>query len=169
MSNILHFVVLAILIWILIKKNLITSNTFLTLGRSHKPKHTLSILSSKHDSMCHGKVWKGHKKVTQNPEFTWQGILSFQRVLSYHYGLSWTVSPIPMKNPDIWNFHSSLTMNNGRLIWYFRNPLYAIVSNMTHFLIQFGIGEKMAWFELCFTCTDAKSGHFEFLQLTGFE
>ena len=44
-----------------------------------------------------------------------------------------------MKNPDIWNFHSSLTMNNGKLICYFSSPLYAIVSNITHFLIPFGM------------------------------
>ena len=57
--------------------------------------------------------------------------------------------PIPMKNPDIWNFHSSLTMNKGKLISYFRSPLYAIVSNMTHFYILFGMREKMAFVELC--------------------
>ena len=38
-----------------------------------------------------------------------------------------------MQNQDIWNFHGSLTMNNGKLILCFRNPYYAIVSNMTHF------------------------------------
>ena len=27
-----------------------------------------------------------------------------------------TVSPLPMKNPGISNFHSSLTMNKGKLI-----------------------------------------------------
>ena len=123
-------------------KNLNTSNTFLTLGEPHKPKHTLSTLSSKHDSMCHRKICIGQKIITQNPEFTSQGILRFQRVPSYHYGLFWTVSHIPMKNPDIWNFHSSLTTNSGNLIWYFRSPLYAIVSNMTHFLIPFGVREK---------------------------
>ena len=149
--------------------NTCTSNTFLTLDEPHKPKHTLSTLSSKHSSMCQGKVCMGQKIITQNPEFTWQGIPSFQRVPSYHHGLFWTVSPLPMKNPDIWNFHSSLTMNNGKLIWYFKSPLYAIVSNITHFLIPFGKREKVACFELCFTCTDAKSRHLEFSQLTGFE
>ena len=44
-------------------------------------------------------------------------------------------------NPDIWNFHSSLTMN-GKLIGYFSSPLYATVSNITHFLIPFGMREK---------------------------
>ena len=146
MGNILHFAVLAILIWILILKNLNTSNTPLTLGEPHKPKHTLSTLSSKHDSTRHRKICIGQKIITQNPEFTWQGIPSFQRVPSYHYGLFWTVSPIPMKNRDTENFHSSLTINNGKLIWYFRSPLYTIVLNMTHFLIPFGMREKNGLF-----------------------
>ena len=51
-------------------KNLNTLNTFLTLGEPHKPKHILSNLSSKHDSICHGKVCIGQKMITQNPEFT---------------------------------------------------------------------------------------------------
>ena len=51
-------------------KNLNTSNTSLTLGEPHKPKHTLSTQSSKHDSMCHGKICMGQKNITQNPEFT---------------------------------------------------------------------------------------------------
>ena len=70
-----------------------------------------------------------------------------------------------MKNPDILNFDSSLTMNNGKLIRYFRSPLYAIASN----IIPFGMREKMVCFELCFTCTDGQSRHLELLQLTGFE
>ena len=65
-------------------KNLNTSNTSLTLGEAHKPKHTLSTLSSKHDSMCHRKICTGQKIIIENPEFTWQGILSFQRVPSDH-------------------------------------------------------------------------------------
>ena len=48
-------------------KNLDTSSPSLTLGEPHKPKHTLSILSSKHDSMCHGKICIGQKIITQNP------------------------------------------------------------------------------------------------------
>ena len=56
-----------------------------------------------------------------------------------------TVSPVSMKNPDIWNFYSSQTMINGKLIQYFRSHLYAIVSNMTHFLIPFGMREKIAF------------------------
>ena len=49
-------------------KNLNISNTSLTLGEPDKPKYTLTALSSKHDSMCHGKYVLG--KTTQNPEFT---------------------------------------------------------------------------------------------------
>ena len=61
----------------------------------------------------------------------------------------WTVSLIPMKNLDIWNSHRSLTINNGKLIWYFRRPLCAIMLNVTHFLIPFGMREKNGLFELC--------------------
>ena len=50
MGNILHFAVLAILIWILISKTLVL-NASLTLGEPHKPKHTFFALSFKHDSM----------------------------------------------------------------------------------------------------------------------
>ena len=51
-------------------QNLNPSNTSLTLGEPEEPKHTLSTLSSKHDSMCHGKICTGQKLITQNPEFT---------------------------------------------------------------------------------------------------
>ena len=46
--------------------------------------------------------------------------------------------------------------------------MYAIMSNITHFLIPFGMREKMACFELGFTCTDGKPKHLECSQLTGF-
>ena len=52
-------------------KNLNTSSTSLTLSENHKPKHTLSTLSSKHDSMCPRKICIGQKIITENPEFTW--------------------------------------------------------------------------------------------------
>ena len=94
-------------------KNLNTSNPSLILGEPHKPKHTLSTLSFKHSSMCHRRMCIGQKIVTENPEFTWQGIPSFQGVPSDHCSLFRTVSPISMKNPDILNFYSSLTMSNG--------------------------------------------------------
>ena len=68
-------------------ENLNTSNTSLTLVEPHKPKHTLSTLSSMHDSMCHRKICIGQKIITENPEFTGQGIPTFQIVPSYHYGL----------------------------------------------------------------------------------
>ena len=69
-------------------KNLNTSISSLTLGEPHKSKHTLPTLSSKHDYMCHRKICVGQKIITENPEFTWQGILSFQRVPSNHCDLS---------------------------------------------------------------------------------
>ena len=68
-------------------KNLNTSNTSLTHGEPQKPKHTLPTLSSKRDSMCHRKICIGQTIVTENPEFTWQRIPSFQRVPSDHCGL----------------------------------------------------------------------------------
>ena len=48
-------------------KNFNTLNTSLTLGEPHKLKHTLSTLSSKHDSMCHRKTCIGQKIITENP------------------------------------------------------------------------------------------------------
>ena len=54
-----------------------------------------------------------------------------------------------MQNLDISKFHSSLDKNNGKLVWYFKSLWYAIVSNMTHCYILFGMKEKMVSFELC--------------------
>ena len=68
-------------------KNLHTSKTSLTLSEPHKLKHALSTLSSRHDFMCDRKICIGQKIITENPEFVWQGILSFQRVPSDHCGL----------------------------------------------------------------------------------
>ena len=56
------------------------------------------------------------------------------------------VPPVLMQNLQIWNSHGSLAMNNLKLICYFTNPWYATVSNMTHFVSQFGIREIMARF-----------------------
>ena len=52
------------------------------------------------------------------------------------------VSPVLTQNEDIWNFHSSLTLNKGKLIGYFGSLSYAIVSNMTHFVILSGMKKK---------------------------
>ena len=79
------------------------------------------------------------------------------------------VSPVLTQNQHIWNIHDSLTLNNGKLIGYFTNSSYAIVSNMTLFFILFGMREKGLFLTLCFTCTDTKSTHSEFSWLTDFE
>ena len=47
-----------------------TSNTSLTLDEPHKPKHTLSTLLSKYDSMCQEKICTGQKIITHKPELT---------------------------------------------------------------------------------------------------
>ena len=62
------------------------------------------------------------------------------------------VSPILMQNENVWNFHSSLTLSKGKLIWYSGSLWYAIVSNMTHFFILLGSEwkKKMACFEQYF-------------------
>ena len=52
------------------------------------------------------------------------------------------------QNEDIWNCHGSLTLNKGKLTRYFRSFYHVIVSNMTHFVILFGVREKHACFEL---------------------
>ena len=80
------------------------------------------------------------------------------------------VSPVLTQNEDIWNFHGSLTLNIGKLIWYFGSLLYAIVSNMTHFCSFCLEWEKYGLFwTMCFTCIDAKWRHLEFSRLTDFE
>ena len=61
------------------------------------------------------------------------------------------VSPVLMENQHIWNFHSSLTLYNRKLIWYFGSPWYTIMSNMSHFFILFRMRDKMVSFELCIT------------------
>ena len=54
------------------------SNTSLTLGEPHKLKHTLSTLSSKHDSMCHRKTCVGQKFISENPGREFQVSGSFK-------------------------------------------------------------------------------------------
>ena len=76
-----------------------------------------------------------------------QGIPSFQRVSSDHYGLFGLFHLYQWK---VWNLYSSLTMNNGKLIRYFRSHLYAIVSDMAHFLIPFGMRERNGLFRTVF-------------------
>ena len=60
------------------------------------------------------------------------------------------VSSVLTQNEDIWNFHGSLTLNKGKLICYFGSLWYAIVSNMTHFLILFRMREKWAVLDYVF-------------------
>ena len=43
------------------------------------------------------------------------------------------ITHVLMENQHIWNFYSSLTLYNRKLIWYFRSPWYTIMSNMSHF------------------------------------
>ena len=52
------------------------------------------------------------------------------------------VSSVLTENEDIWNFHGSLTLNKRKLIGYFGSLWYAIVSNMIHFVILFGMKKK---------------------------
>ena len=46
------------------------------------------------------------------------------------------VSSVLTENEGIWNFHGSLTLNNGKVISYSGSFWYVIVSNMTHFTIM---------------------------------
>ena len=126
-------------------KNFNTSNTSFTLCEPHKLKHTLSTLSSKHDSMCHRKTCACRAKIHKwEPR---QGIPSFQRVSSDHHGLFGLFHLYQWK---IRNLYSSLTMNNGKLIRYFRIYLYAIVTDMANFLIPFGMRERNGLFRTVF-------------------
>ena len=58
------------------------------------------------------------------------------------------VSSALTENEDNWNFDGSLTLNKGKLICDFGSLWYAIVSNMTHFVILFGMIEN-GLFDLC--------------------
>ena len=56
------------------------------------------------------------------------------------------LSPWPFLNCFRHLEFSQLTMNNRTLILYFRSLLYAIVLNMTHFFILFGMRESNGLF-----------------------
>ena len=58
------------------------------------------------------------------------------------------VTPVLTQNPDIWNFYGSPTSNNGKITGYFRNPWYAIVSNMDQFFHSVWHEIKIAFFKL---------------------
>ena len=50
----------------------------------------------------------------------------------------------------IWNFYSSLTLNNRKLISdVLETFTLPSMSNMTHLFILFGMRDKMACFKLC--------------------
>ena len=74
--------------------------------------------------------------------------------------------PLLTQIQQVKNFDSSLTLNNGKLTSYSKGLCYAIMLNITHFFILFGM-EKNGWFwTTYFTCADTKSRHLKFLQLT---
>ena len=123
-----HFVVLVILMWILISG---TAETY-----TFHPAFQAWFYVSQ-------KTCIGQKFITENPS----RIPSFQRVSSDHHGLFGLFYLYQWK---IWNLYSSLTMNNGKLMWYFRSHLYAIVSDMAHFLILFGMRERNGLFRTVF-------------------
>ena len=58
------------------------------------------------------------------------------------------VSPVQMQNLDIWNFHSSLALNNRKLVCYFKRLWYYCVKydSFLHFVRY---ERKNALFELC--------------------
>ena len=77
---------------------------------------------------------------------------------------------VPTQNQDIWNFYSSLTLNKGKLIWFFGSLWYAIVLNRSHFLILCSMKEKLCLFWIIrVACTNTKSRPLAFLRLTDFE
>ena len=124
-------------------KNFNTSNTSFTLGEPHKLKHTISTLSSKHDSICHRKTCAGQKFISENPGREFQVFREFQVTTMVFLDCFTCIN-------EIWNLYSSLTMNNGKLIRYFRIHLYAIVSDMANFLIPFGMRERNGLFQTVF-------------------
>ena len=59
------------------------------------------------------------------------------------------VSSVLTQNEDIWNFHSSLTLNKGKLTSYSGSLWYAIVSKCVSFCHSVWNEKKMTYFELC--------------------
>ena len=58
------------------------------------------------------------------------------------------ISPILRQDQNIWNFHSSPTLNNRKLIWYFRRPM--LLSQIWLILIiSFCLAWERKCFELC--------------------
>ena len=109
-----------------------------------------------HVLMQNADIWNFHGSLTLNngkpiwySKSLWYAIVSNIINLFVLFG---TREKIPLfevwvwsvltQNSDIWNFLHSPTLNIGKLIWYFKRPLYAIVSNMTHFFIMFGMSKK---------------------------
>ena len=66
-------------------------------------------------------------------------------------------------------FSHSLALNNLKLVSYFNSLSYAIMSNMTHFYILFGMREKIPFFELCVSpALTQNQDILEILRLTDF-
>ena len=122
-------------------KNSNTSSTSLTLGEPHKLKNTLSTLFSKHDSMCHRKTYIGQKIITENPGREFQVFREFQVITMAFLDCSTCINEKLEFVP---------TMNHRKLIQYFRSHLYAIVSDMAHFLTPFGMKERNGLFRTVF-------------------
>ena len=85
-------------------KNLNTSNISLTLGEPQKPKHTLSTMSFKNDSMCHRKNVHRAGHHNAEPRIHLTGNSEFLE--------SSKLSPWPFLNCLRL---SQLTMNDGKL------------------------------------------------------
>ena len=59
------------------------------------------------------------------------------------------VSIVLMQNLDIWNFHSSLALNNGKLAGYFKSLLVCHCVTYDSFLHSVWYERKNGLFELC--------------------
>ena len=82
--------------------------------------------------------------------------------LNYAFHLYWD----KIKTFGIFTAHWLWIMEH----WFiFRSPWYATVSNIIRFLILFGMKEKWPFWIMHFTCTETRSRHLEFLQLTDYE
>ena len=100
-------------------------------------------------SICTDAKWR-HLQFSRLTDFEWRETnLIFWKPLVCHcvkydwyfsFCLEWEnialfeqcVSSVLTENEDIRNFHSLLTLNKGKLIWYSGSHWYNIVSNMTH-------------------------------------
>ena len=102
-------------------------------------------------------IWNFYSSLTLNKwkliwysRSLWYAIVSNMTYFFFLFGMREKMacfelcsSSVVTQIEDIWNFHSSKTLNKGKLIWYSGSLWYAIVSKITHFFIIWN--ERIKW------------------------